>query len=226
MAKAIIGKKLGMTQIFAEDGKLIPVTVVEAGPCAVLQVKNVENDGYDAAVVGFGEIKEKHVTKPMAGVFAKAGVKAVRWLREFRSDKAVEYKVGDRITCDIFAVGDVVDALGITRGKGFAGTTKRYHFGRGPMKHGSKSHREPGSMGPRYSGPGGRVMPGKRLPGHMGVDHATVQHLRIARVDKERNLLLVKGGIPGAAGSCVMIRETIKPIREPQIQAPKKKGKK
>ncbi|MBQ0066979.1 MAG: 50S ribosomal protein L3 [Phascolarctobacterium sp.] len=221
MAKAIIGKKLGMTQVFAADGKLIPVTVVEAGPCVVLQVKNVENDGYNAAVIGFGEVKEKHVTKPMAGVFAKAGVKAVKWLRELRSEKAVEYKVGDQITCDIFAEGDVVDALGISRGKGFAGAVKRYHFGRGLMKHGSKSHREPGSMGPRYSGPGGRVMPGKRLPGHMGVNHATVQHLKVVRVDKERNLLLVKGGIPGAAGTCVTIRETIKPIKPPQVQAKK-----
>lgn len=211
MAKGILGKKLGMTQIFEADGKLIPVTVVAAGPCYVLQNKTEETDGYYAVQMGFGEVKEKHVTKPMKGHFDKAGVAPVKFVREFRLSAASEYTVGQAITCDIFAAGELIDASGISRGKGFAGTIKRHNFGRGPMKHGSKSHREPGSMGPMHSGPGGRVIKGKKLPGHMGTANCTVQRLTIARVDAERNLILVKGSIPGAAGSFVVLKETVKP---------------
>ena len=211
MAKGILGKKLGMTQIFEADGKLIPVTVVEAGPCVVLQNKTEETDGYNAVQIGFGDIKEKHVTKPMKGHFDKAGVAPVKYVKELRLEAASEYKVGDKILADIFAAGELIDASGISRGKGFAGTIKRHNFARGPMKHGSKSHREPGSMGPMHSGPGGRVIKGKKLPGRMGGANVTVQRLTIARVDVERNLILVKGSIPGANGSCVVLKATVKP---------------
>lgn len=161
MAKGILGKKLGMTQIFEADGRLIPVTVVEAGPCVVLQNKTEETDGYNAVQLGFGEIKEKHTTKPMKGHFDKAGVAPVKFVRELRLAAPSEYAVGDKIAADIFAAGELIDASGVSRGKGFAGTIKRHNFSRGPMKHGSKSHREPGSMGPMHSGPGGRVIKGK-----------------------------------------------------------------
>lgn len=211
MAKGILGKKLGMTQIFEADGRLVPVTVVEAGPCAVLQNKTEEKDGYNAVQLGFGEVKEKHTTKPMKGHCDKAGVAPVKFVRELRLSAPSEYTVGQKITADIFAAGDLIDVSGVSRGKGFAGTIKRHNFARGPMKHGSKSHREPGSMGPRYSGPGGRVMKGKRLPGRMGNANVTVQRLTVVRVDAERNLILVKGAIPGATGSFVVLKETVKP---------------
>ena len=214
MAKGILGKKLGMTQIFVEDGKLIPVTVVEAGPCVVLQNKTEETDGYNAVQLGFGEVKEKHVTKPMKGHFDKAGVAPVKFVRELRLAAPSEYAVGDKITAEIFAAGELIDASGVSRGKGFAGTIKRHNFARGPMKHGSKSHREPGSMGPMHSGPGGRVIKGKKLPGRMGNANVTVQRLTIVRVDAERNLILVKGAIPGAAGSFVVLKETCKPNKK------------
>ena len=164
MAKGILGKKLGMTQIFEADGKMIPVTVVEAGPCIVIQNKTEENDGYNAIQVGFGDIKEKQLTNPMKGHFTKAGVTPVKFVREFRLAAPSEYKVGDKIAADIFAAGEMVDAVGVSRGRGFAGTIKRHNFARGPMKHGSKSHREPGSTGAMISGPGGRVLKGKKLP--------------------------------------------------------------
>jgi large subunit ribosomal protein L3 len=211
MAKGIIGKKLGMTQIFEADGKFIPVTVVLAGPCVVIQNKTEETDGYNAVQVGFGDVKEKNVTKPEKGHFDKAGVAPVKFVKELRLDAPSEYKVGQEIKADVFAAGDIVDVCGISRGRGFAGTIKLHNFARGPMKHGSKSHREPGSQGPRYSGPGGRVMKGKKLPGRMGGNSATVQCLTIAKVDAERNLILVKGSIPGANGTCVVIKETCKP---------------
>lgn len=214
MAKGILGKKLGMTQIFEADGRLTPVTVVEAGPCPVLQVKTEETDGYNAVQLGFGDVKEKHVTKPMQGHFGKAGVKPVKFVKELRLDLPAAYKVGEEIKADIFAAGELIDASGISRGKGFAGTIKRHHFARGPMKHGSKSHREPGSMGPMYSGPGGRVIKGKKLPGRMGGANVTVQRLTIARVDAERNLILVKGSIPGATGSFVVLKATVKPDKK------------
>lgn len=211
MAKGILGKKLGMTQIFEADGRLIPVTVVEAGPCVVLQNKTEETDGYNAVQLGFGEIKEKHTTKPMKGHFDKAGVTPVKFVRELRLAAPSEYAVGDKIAADIFAAGELIDASGVSRGKGFAGTIKRHHFSRGPMKHGSKSHREPGSMGPRHSGSGGRVIKGKKLPGRMGNANVTVQRLTVVKVDAERNLILVKGAIPGATGSYVVLKETVKP---------------
>lgn len=211
MAKGILGKKLGMTQIFEADGRLIPVTVVEAGPCVVLQNKTEETDGYNAVQLGFGEIKEKHTTKPMKGHFDKAGVAPVKFVRELRLAASSEYAVGDKIAADIFAAGELIDASGVSRGKGFAGTIKRHNFSRGPMKHGSKSHREPGSMGPMHSGPGGRVIKGKKLPGRMGNQNVTVQRLTVVKVDAERNLILVKGAIPGATGSYVVLKETVKP---------------
>ena len=211
MAKGILGKKLGMTQIFEADGRLIPVTVVEAGPCVVLQNKTEETDGYNAVQLGFGEIKVKHTTKPMKGHFDKAGVAPVKFVRELRLAAPSEYAVGDKIAADIFAAGELIDASGVSRGKGFAGTIKRHNFSRGPMKHGSKSHREPGSMGPMHSGPGGRVIKGKKLPGRMGNQNVTVQRLTVVKVDAERNLILVKGAIPGATGSYVVLKETVKP---------------
>ena len=211
MAQAILGKKLRMTQIFDADGRLIPVTVVEAGPCVVLQNKTEETDGYNAVQLGFGEIKEKHTTKPMKGHFDKAGVAPVKFVRELRLAAPSEYAVGDKIAADIFAAGELIDASGVSRGKGFAGTIKRHNFSRGPMKHGSKSHREPGSMGPMHSGPGGRVIKGKKLPGRMGNANVTVQRLTVVKVDAERNLILVKGAIPGATGSYVVLKETVKP---------------
>lgn len=211
MAKGILGKKLGMTQIFEADGRLIPVTVVEAGPCVVLQNKTEETDGYNAVQLGFGEIKEKHTTKPMKGHFDKAGVAPVKFVRELRLAAPSEYAVGDKIAADIFAAGELIDASGVSRGKGFAGTIKRHNFSRGPMKHGSKSHRESGSMGPMHSGPGGRVIKGKKLPGRMGNANVTVQRLTVVKVDAERNLILVKGAIPGATGSYVVLKETVKP---------------
>lgn len=211
MARGILGKKLGMTQIFEADGTL-PVTVVEAGPCVVLANKTEETDGYNAIQLGFGDIKEKHVNKPMKGFFDKAGVAPVKFVREFRLAEASEYKVGDKIAADIFAAGDLVDAIGVSRGKGFAGTIERHNFARGPMKHGSKSHREPGSNGPMHSGPGGRVIKGKKLPGRLGGQSATVQRLTIAKVDAERNLIMVKGSVPGAAGTFLMLRDTVRPV--------------
>ena len=210
MAKGIIGKKLGMTQIFEADGKFIPVTVVLAGPCTVIQNKTEETDGYNAIQVGFGEVSEKKVTKPEKGHFAKAGVAPAEFVKELRLDAPSDLKPGDVIKADVFAAGDLVDVSGISRGKGFAGTVKRHNFGSGPMKHGSKSHREPGSMGPMHSGPGGRVIKGKKLPGRMGGTNATVQCLTIAKVDTERNLILIHGSIPGANGSCVVIKEAVK----------------
>ena len=211
MKKAILATKVGMTQIFNEDGMLIPVTVLQAGPCVVTQVKTEENDGYTSVQVGFGEIREKLVNKPEKGHFDKAGVTPVKFVRELRLSAPSEYTVGQKISAEIFTAGELIDATGISRGKGFAGTIKRHNFSRGPMAHGSKSHREPGSMGPMHSGPGGRVIKGKKLPGRMGNAKVTVQRLTVAKVDTDRNLILVKGSIPGAAGSFVVLRETVKP---------------
>lgn len=211
MAKVILGKKIGMTQIFTTDGKMVPVTVVEAGHGVVLQNKTVENDGYNAVQLGYGAVKDKHVTSPMKGHFAKAGVKPVKFIREVRLSDASEYTVGQEIGVDVFAEGDVIDVTGTAKGKGFAGVIKRWNFRRGNMTHGSKSHREPGSMGPRMSGGGGRVFKGKKLPGRMGGQQVTVQRLTIVRVDTERNLILIKGGIPGPKGNFMMIKGTVKP---------------
>ena len=211
MSKAILGKKLGMTQVFTEEGAVVPVTVVEASPNVVVRVKTVDTDGYNSIQLGYGEIKEKHLTKPVKGQFDKAGVAPVKYLREFRLTDTPEYTVGQTLAADIFASGDLVDVIGTSKGKGFAGTIKRHGFHRGPMGHGSKSHREPGSLGPMTSGGGGKVVKGNKLPGQMGGNQATVLHLSIVKVDMDKNLILVKGGIPGAKGSLVMIRDTVKP---------------
>ncbi len=214
MAKTILGIKLGMTQIFTDDGKVIPVTVVESGNNVVVRNKTVDSDGYYGVQLGFGEIKEKHVNKPSAGYFNKLGVKPVKYLREVRLDAESEYKIGDVIGVDIFAAGELVDVIGTSKGKGFAGSIKRHHFARGPMGHGSKSHREPGSTGAMLSGPGGRVIKGKKLPGRMGGVRTTIQRLTVIKVDVDRNLLLIKGAIPGAKKSLVIVRETVKPAKQ------------
>ncbi len=208
MNKAIIGKKLGMTQVFTPEGRLVPVTVIEAGPCTVVQKKTVETDGYEAVQLGFGDKKEKKVTKPEKGHFDKAGVTAKRVLREFRLAGAADLNLGDVVSVEVFAEGDKVDVTGISKGKGYAGTVKRFGTHRGPMAHGSKYHRGPGSMG-ACSTPS-KVMKGKKLPGHMGVDRVTVQNLNVVKVDSERNLLLVKGAVPGARGSIVTVKDTVK----------------
>ena len=183
MAKGILGKKLGMTQIFTEKGEVIPVTVVEAGASVVLQNKTVESDGYNAVQLGFGTVKDKRVTKPLKGHFAKAGAKPVKFIRELRLPNAPEYKVGETVGVDVFSEGELVDITGTAKGKGFAGGIKRHNFKRGPMGHGSKSHREPGTIGSRMSGGGGKVFKGKKLPGRMGGHRVTVQRLTVARVD-------------------------------------------
>lgn len=211
MAKGILGKKLGMTQIFTAEGALIPVTVVEAGNSIVLQNRTVENDGYNAVQLGFGTVKDKKVTRPMKGHFDKAGVKPVKFIREIRLAAPSEYEVGQSIGVDIFTEGEMIDVSGVAKGKGFAGGIKRHNFARGPMSHGSKSHREPGSMGPRMSGGGGKVFKGKKLPGHMGGHKVTVQRLTVVRVDAERNLLLIKGAVPGPKGGLVIVKNTVKP---------------
>ena len=211
MAKTILGIKLGMTQIFTEEGRVIPVTVVETGKNVVVRNKTVDTDGYCAGQLGFGEVKEDKVNKPDMGQFKKAEIKPVKFIREVRLAVESEYKVGDVIGVDIFAAGELVDVIGTSKGKGFAGSIKRHNFARGPMGHGSKSHREPGSTGAMLSGPGGRVIKGKRLPGRMGGIRTTIQRLTIVKVDADRNLLLIKGAIPGPKKGLVVIRETVKP---------------
>ncbi len=209
MKKAILAKKIGMTQIFnQETGEMIPVTVLEAGPCSVLQVKTVENDGYSAVKVGFGEIREKLVNKPDKGQFAKAGVAVKRTIREFRLEDAESYEVASEIKADVFEVGDKVDVAGISKGKGYQGTIHRFGFHRGPMEHGSKYHRHAGSMG--ASSDPARVFKGKKLPGHMGNVHVTVQNLEVVRVDAERNLLLIKGSVPGPKKAVVTVINSVK----------------
>lgn len=208
MNKAIIGKKIGMTQIFTPEGKLVPVTVVEAGPCPVVQKKTPEVDGYSAVQVGFGVKKAKRVTKPEKGHFAKSGVEPSRVLKEFKLDNAADMNLGDVIKADVFAEGDKVDVTGTSKGHGYAGTVKRFGTHRGPMAHGSKYHRGPGSLG-ACSTPS-KVMKGKKLPGHMGVDKVTALNLEVVRVDAERNLLLIKGAVPGPRGGYVTVRNTVK----------------
>lgn len=208
MKKAILGTKLGMTQMFREDGTMIPVTVVLAGPCPVVQKKSVEHDGYEAVQVAFKPIREKLCTKPMLGHFKKAGVEAHRYTSEFKFDDTAAYEVGQVIKADIFANGDHVDVTATSKGKGFEGNIKRWNQGRGRKTHGSHSYRVPGSMGAcTYPG---EVFKTKHLPGHMGSERVTVQNLEVVRVDADRNLLLVKGAIPGAKGSLVTVRETVK----------------
>ncbi|MGN0369982.1 MAG: 50S ribosomal protein L3 [Butyrivibrio sp.] len=224
MKKAILATKVGMTQIFNEDGVLVPVTVLQAGPCVVTQVKTVENDGYEAVQVGFVDKKEKivsvdksgkkeirnrhGVTKAEKGHFDKAGVSYKRYVREFKFDNAADYSVKDEIKADIFAAGDKIDATAIAKGKGFQGAIKRFGQHRGPMAHGSKFHRHQGSNG-ASSNPS-RVFKGKGMPGHMGAKKVTVQNLEVVKVDVENNLILVKGAVPGPKKSLVTLKETVK----------------
>lgn len=208
MKKAILATKVGMTQIFNEDGVLTPVTVLQAGPCVVTQVKTEENDGYSAVQVGFVDIREKLVNKPKKGHFDKAGVAYKRFVRELKLENAAEYAVKQEIKADIFAAGDKIDATAISKGKGFQGAIKRLGQHRGPMKHGSKFHRHQGSNG-ACSSPS-RVFKGKGMPGHMGCVKKTVQNLEVVRVDAEKNLLLVKGSVPGPKKGLVTVKETVK----------------
>ena len=206
MKKAILAKKVGMTQIFNEAGELVPVTVLQAGPCVVTQVKTIENDGYEAVHVGFEDIREKLVNKPVKGMFDKAGVSYKRYVREFKLEG--EYSVKDEIKVDVFEAGDKIDATAIAKGKGFQGAIKRHGQSRGPMAHGSKYHRHAGSNG-SCSTPS-RVFKGKKMPGHMGGKKVTTQNLEVVRVDAEKNLLLVKGAVPGPKKSLVTIKESVK----------------
>lgn len=211
MKKAILATKVGMTQIFNEDGVLTPVTVLQAGPCVVTQIKTVENDGYEAVQVGFMDKREKLVNKPLKGMFDKAGVSCKRFIREFKFENTADYAVAQEIKADIFATGDKVDATAISKGKGFQGAIKRHGQHRGPMAHGSKFHRHQGSNGSATTP--GRVFKGKGMPGHMGSVKVTVQNLEVVKVDTENNLLLVKGSVPGPKKSLVTIKETVKVAR-------------
>ncbi|MEW6082490.1 MAG: 50S ribosomal protein L3 [Bacillota bacterium] len=205
MDKGIIGKKVGMTEVFDEQGRAIPVTVIQAGPCVVVQKKAVDSDGYAAVQMGFSEVPERRVNKPLKGHFGKAGVKPTRYLKEFRLKG--DWEVGQTVTAAVFAPGDLVDVAGTSKGKGFAGGIKRWGFHRGPMAHGSKYHRAPGSLQSRDAS---RVFKGRRLPGRLGGGRVTVQGLKVIKVDPHRGLLLVKGAVPGIRGSIVMVRNSFK----------------
>lgn len=208
MKKAILGKKIGMTQIFDENGKVVPVTVVEATPCVVVQKKTVEKDGYDAIQVGFGDIREKLVNKPKKGHYAKAGVSLKRKLKEFRLEDCSTYEVGQEIKVDVFVAGEKIDVSGVSKGKGFQGVIKRWNANRGPMTHGSKFHRAVGSMG--ASSDPSKTFKNKHMPGHMGAVNRTVQNLEVVKVIAEKNLILIKGGIPGPNKGTVVIRNAVK----------------
>ena len=208
MKKALIGKKVGMTQIFDENGKVIPVTAIEVGPCTVTQIKTVEQDGYTAVQLGYGEVKESKLNKPELGKFKKSNIAPKKYLKEVRLDSIEGMKVGDELKADVFAEGDKVDIQGTSKGKGFQGVIKRWGQSRGPMGHGSMYHRRPGSMG-STSTPG-RVYKGKRLPGHMGVQTVTIQNLAVVKVDTDKNVILVKGSVPGAKGSILKIKSSVK----------------
>jgi large subunit ribosomal protein L3 len=205
--KGILGKKVGMTQVFDESGRVIPVTVIKAGPCTVVQKKSVANDGYDALQVGFEPAKENRVNKPLQGHFSKANLTPFRYLRELRLDNVKDYQVGQEIKANIFNPGEKVDVVGISKGKGFAGGIKRHGFRRGAMKHGSKYHRRPGSLAAK--GPA-RVFKGRRLPGHLGAARVTVMGLEVIKNDPERNLLLVKGSVPGPRRGLLIIKNSVK----------------
>lgn len=227
MKKAILATKIGMTQIFNDQGLLVPVTVLQAGPCVVTQIKTVENDGYSAVQVGYVDKKEKivnvdksgkkktinrhGVTKAQKGHFDKAGVSYKRFVREFKFDNAADYSVKDEIKADIFEIGDKIDATAVAKGKGFQGAIKRHNQSRGPMAHGSKFHRHQGSNG-ASSNPS-RVFKGKGMPGHMGAKRITVQNLEVVRIDVDNNLILVKGAVPGPKKSLVTLRETVKSVK-------------
>lgn len=209
MKKFILGKKMGMTQIFTEEGLSIPVTVIEAGPCTVVQKKTEENDGYTSLKLGFGNVNEKRLSKPAKGQFAKFKLQAKKHLKEFRIADNSAYEIGQEIKVDaMFEAGDKIDVTGISKGKGFQGTIKRYGQKGGPETHGSMYHRRVGSMSANTNP--ARVFKGKKLPGHMGVDRVTIQNLDVVRVDAERNLLLVKGAVPGAKGALLIVKDTVK----------------
>ncbi len=209
MNKAIIGRKLGMTQLFTQDGKVIPVTVIEAGPCPVVQVKTLERDGYSAVKLGFGEVAEKTLNKPQAGQFKKAGVPAQKVLREFKLDGAESMTVGSFVTCDVFQAGDKIDVSGVSKGHGFTGVIKKWNQHRLKETHGvGPVHREVGSMG-AISNPS-RVFKGKHMPGQWGNENVTVLNLEVVKVDKERNAILVKGAVPGAVKGIVTLRNSVK----------------
>ncbi|ACQ53366.1 50S ribosomal protein L3 [Clostridium botulinum] len=208
MKKAILGKKLGMTQIFNENGKVIPVTVIEAGPCTVIQKKTVEKDGYEAIQVAFGDIREKLRNKPVKGHFAKAGVSVKRHIKEFKLEDSNSLEIGQEIKADVFEAGERVDISGVSKGKGFQGTIRRWNAHRGPMTHGSKFHRAVGSMG--ASSDPSRTFKNKRMPGHMGNVNTTVLNLEVVRIIPEKNLILIKGGVPGPNKGLVQIRNTVK----------------
>ncbi len=211
MLKAILGKKVGMTQVFDEDGRAVPATVIKAGPCTVVQTRTAERDGYCAVQLGYEPVSERKVNLPLRGHFKKHGVTPHRHLREFRVDDADQYSPGQQITVDIFKPGDLVDVTGTSKGKGFAGGVKRWGFRRGPMAHGSKYHRRPGSLAARDAS---RVFPGRKMPGRMGGERVTVQGLRVLRVDPEEHLLVVKGAVPGPRGGLVAIAESVKARRQ------------
>ena len=208
MKKAILGKKLGMTQVFSQDGRVFPVTVVMAGPCTVIQKKTVEKDGYDALKVSFDEVREKLVNKPDKGQFEKAGAKPARYMKELKLDNCADYEVGSVITCEMFAEGDKIDATAYSKGHGFSGVIQRWNQHTGPMAHGSKYHRGLGSMSAN-SDPS-RVFKNKHMPGHYGVERVTIQNLSIVQVDAERSLLLVRGAVPGPKEGLLLIRNTCK----------------
>ena len=204
MVNTILGRKLGMTQVWDEDDTVVPVTVIQAGPCTISQVKTKATDGYEAVQIGFGEIKPKRVNKPLAGHFKAQGVEPMRYLREVRVEDASEYKTGDQVTVEIFADSKAVDVTGTSKGKGFQGTIKRWNFHRGPMTHGSRNQRRPGSIG-QCAYPA-RVRKGLHMAGHMGNERVTVKNLKLVRVDAEQNLLLVKGAVPGGKNALVQVR--------------------
>ena len=206
MKKGLYGKKLGMTQIFDENGLVIPVTVVEVEPCLVVRKKTVETDGYNALVVATGKVKEKHMNKPIKGQFDKIKLSYRKYIKELRLDNVDDYNVGDEIKADIFEAGELVDVQGLSKGKGFQGVIKRHGQHIGPKGHGSMYHRRPGSMGPTSSP--GRVFPGKKLPGHTGKDTVTVQNLQVVKVDMDKEVILIKGSVPGYKKSLVRIKET------------------
>ena len=208
MEKAIIGKKIGMTQIFDENGLVVPVTAIEAGPCVVAQVKTIENDGYNAIQLGYGDVKENRINRPEKGHFTKANITAKKHLREFRVSDVADVTVGSEVKADVFEAGDKIDVQGTSKGKGFQGVIKRHGQSRGPMGPGSMYHRRPGSMG-STSTPG-RVFKGKKLPGHMGVQTVTIQNLDVVKVDLDKNVILVKGSVPGPKGAILKIRKTVK----------------
>ena len=208
MSKTLIGQKVGMTQIFDEKGHIVPVTVIEVGPCTVTQVKTVDQDGYNAIQLGFQGVKESKLTKPELGKFTKSKLQPKKYLREFRVDSVEGINVGDELKADVFQAGDKVDIQGTSKGKGFQGVIKRHGQSRGPMGHGSMYHRRPGSMGPTSTP--GRVFKGKNLPGHMGNVTVTIQNLEVVKVDLDKNVILVKGSVPGAKKSILKIKQSVK----------------